>query len=197
MRKFPILFFASLGTTVALCSSSSAQQKQPIATFFHGSKVTLTMPSVDSVEHLALGPVVVCVESAPTPQCYTPPKANPPFGTDPKAKVVQLKAGLDALLFEVRATAGGSGSTHLLALLEPGKGKYLSNLTPDLTFGDQSEYRFWNVPSVSDMPLLVLADALLEFWRNPFLQASLLRHRLQLRLRSPRLQLARQIPDEW
>jgi hypothetical protein len=117
------------------------------------------MPSVDSVEHLALGPVVLCVESAPTPQCYTPPKANPPFGTDPKAKVVQLKAGLDALLFEVRATAGGSGSTHLLALLEPGKGKYLSNLTPELTFGDQSEYRFWSVPSISGMPLLAVADA--------------------------------------
>ena len=78
---------------------------------------------------------------------------------DPKAKVVQLKAGLDALQFEVRATAGGSGSTHLLALLVPGKGKYLSNLTPELTFGDQSEYRLWSVPSVSDMPLLVLADA--------------------------------------
>lgn len=80
--------------------------------------------------------------------------------SDGRALLTQdLNAGRDALLFEVRATAGGSGSTHLLALLEPGKGKYLSNLTPELTFGDQSEYRFWSVPSVSDMPLLVLADA--------------------------------------
>jgi hypothetical protein len=44
-------------------------------------------------------------------------------------------------------------------LLEPGKGKYLRNLLPDITFGDQSEYHFWSVPSVSDMPLLVIADA--------------------------------------
>jgi hypothetical protein len=142
-----------------LCSPSVAQQKQPMVTFFHGNRVSFAMPALGSGEHLALGPVVVCIASVPIPQCYTPPKANPPFGTDPKAKVIQLKSGLDALLFEVSATAGGSGSTHLLALLEPGKGKYLSNLTPDVTFGDQGEYRFWNVPSISDMPVLVLADA--------------------------------------
>src|SRR5690242_18192790 len=99
MKGLPRLWLAALGTTLVLWSSSLAQQKQPIVTFFHGNKVTFTMPRVDSVEHLALGPVVVCVESVATPQCYTPPKANPPFGTDPKAKVVQLKAGLDALLF--------------------------------------------------------------------------------------------------
>ena len=159
MKNLPKLLLAALATSLLLWSLSVAQQNQSTATFFHGSKVSFAMPPIDSVEHLALGPVVVCVASAPMPQCYTPPKANPPFGTEPKAKVVQLKSGIDALLFEVRATAGGSGSTHLLALLEPGKGKYLSNLTPDLTFGDQSEYHFWNVPSVSDMPLLVLADA--------------------------------------
>jgi hypothetical protein len=137
----------------------NAQERQPIATFFHGNRVSFTMPPVDPAEHLALGRVAVCVESMPTPQCYTPPRANPPFGTDPKARVVQLKGGLDAILFEVRATAGGSGSTHLLALLVPGKGKYLWNLTPELTFGDQSEYRLWHVPSISDMPLLVVAEA--------------------------------------
>lgn len=140
-----------------LWSSSVAQQKQPAATFFRGNKVSFAMPPVDS-EGLANGPVIVCVESTPKPQCYTPPEANPPFGTAPKAKVVQLKPGIDVILYEVHAYAGGSGSRHLLALLEPDKG-YLSNLTPDTTFGDQSEYHFWNVPSISDMPLLVLADA--------------------------------------
>jgi hypothetical protein len=158
MKNLPKLLVAALVACLLLWSSV-AQQKQPAGTFFHGNKVSFAMPAIGYAEHVALGPAVVCVAASPIPQCYTPPKADPPFGTDPKARVIQLKSGLDALLFEVRATAGGSGSTHLLALLEPGKGKYLSNLTPELTFGDQSEYRFWNVPSVSDMPLLVLADA--------------------------------------
>lgn len=137
----------------------NAQQKQPTSTFFHGSKVSFIVPAVDPTDHLALGPVAVCIELPPRPQCYAPPRASPPFGPDPKAKVVQLKTGLDALLFEVSATAGGSGSTHLLALLVPGKAKYLWNLTPELTFGDQGEYRLWYVPSISDMPLLVVAEA--------------------------------------
>lgn len=159
MKALAKLLLAALTTSLLLWSLSVAQQRQPTVTFFHGNKVSFAMPAVDPTERLALGPVVVCVESRPISQCYTPPSANPPFGTDPKAKVVQLKAGLDALSFEVRATAGGSGSTHLLALLVPGKGKYLWNLTPELTFGDQSEHRLWYVPSISDMPLLVVAEA--------------------------------------
>jgi hypothetical protein len=158
MKRPLTLSLASLVASFLLWPSS-AQQKQSTVTFFHGYKVSFEMPAIGQAEQVALGPVVVCVASSPTPQCYTPPKADPPFGTGPEAKVIQLKPGLDALLFEVRATAGGSGSTHLLALLQQGKGKYLSNLTPGLTFGDQSEYHFWSVQSVSDMPLLVLADA--------------------------------------
>jgi hypothetical protein len=171
LRKLTIFSGAVLVLGVTVCASpKTAQESQPPSTFFHGNRVTFTMPPLSAVEHLALGPVVVCVASAPNAQCFTPPKTNPPFGTAPTAGVIELKPGMDALVFEVSATAGGSGSKHLLAVLESqsGEGNSLANLTPNVTFGNQSQYVFWNVPSVSDMPLLVIADAAPSFGETTF-----------------------------
>jgi hypothetical protein len=161
MKHFAMPVLAAVATSLLALPLLVAQQSPSLVTFFNGSKVTFTMPAISAAEHLALGPVVVCVEFTPIAQCFRPPNENARFGTDPTAKVIELKSGMDALLFDVQSYAGGSGSTHLLALLQrgPAGGKNLANLTPDLTFGNQSEYRFWNVPSVSDMPLLVVADA--------------------------------------
>jgi hypothetical protein len=159
MRNLRKTLLVALAVSFQLWSLLSAGQPQTSVTLFHGSKVTIAMPAIGYAEKIPLGPAIVCVAFVPTPQCYTPPKENPPFGADPKVKVVQLKPGRDALLFQVRATAGGSGSKNLLALLEPGKGKNLSNLLLDVTFGDQSEHHFMNVATISDMPLLAIADA--------------------------------------
>jgi hypothetical protein len=160
MRNYFKTLLVVLAASFQLWPFLSAGQPQASVTFFHGSKVTIAMPAIgQDEEKLPLGPAIVCVAFPPAPQCYTPPKENPPFGADPKVRVVQLKPGRDALLFQVRATAGGSGSKNLLALLEPGKGKRLSNLLTDVTFGNQSEYRFLNVATISDMPLLAIADA--------------------------------------
>jgi hypothetical protein len=156
------LMLTTLIASLFLTPAFIAQQSQSVVTFFHGGKISFTTPARNPVEGRPIEPVTVCAAFAPMPQCYTPPKSTPPYADNPKVKVIELKPGLDTLLFEVEAT-GGSGSRHLLSLLEPGKNRALSSLTSDVTFSGESEYRFWTVPTVSDMPVLVIADA---FWSS-------------------------------
>lgn len=161
---FPVKTIGKVCVFVALLwalISATPQRAQAPVTFFHGTKVNIVAPQISSdEERFPMGPAILCLASTPVQQCYTPPKHDPPFDSNPIAQVIRLKPGFDAIMFEVQATAGGSGTTHLLALLEPGKGKYLNDLLFGITFGDQSEHHFWSVPSVSDMPLLVIADAM-------------------------------------
>jgi hypothetical protein len=145
---------------VLLCGSLLFAQKPATHLLFHGARVNI---SADESQFPPATPAVLCIALTPIEQCYTPPKSDVvdlPYAFNPTAKIVQLKPGFDAILFEVEATGGGSGSGHLLALLVPGKGKDLNNLLPDVSFGDQSEHHFWKLPSISDMQVLVLAEGM-------------------------------------
>ncbi len=163
MKRFATLVVTAVAISLLALPILVAQQSPSLVAVFNGSKVTFTMPAISAAEHLALGPVVVCVEFAPVAQCFRPPNENARFGTNPTAKVIQLKPGMDALLFDVQSYAGGSGSAHLLALLQRGPvgGKNLANLTPgSRPLETRASTISWNFkPSVSDMPLLVVADA--------------------------------------
>jgi hypothetical protein len=99
----------------------------------------------------------VCIVSGSSRQCYTPPKNDLPFGLNPKADPVALKPGVNALLFTVTASGGGSGSKTILALLMTKRGR-LEDLLPDVKVSEQSEYRLWRETTLSDMPILVTAD---------------------------------------
>jgi hypothetical protein len=76
---------------------------------------------------------------------------------NPQAQQMALKPGLDAILFTARASAGGSGSRTILALLVSKHGR-LDNLLPDVTISEQSEYRMWREPTISELPLVITAN---------------------------------------
>ncbi|MHB8734791.1 MAG: hypothetical protein ACYC6M_05750 [Terriglobales bacterium] len=147
--------------TLLFGGSGIAQQARtlPSATVFMGQRVVIVTPSFSPEEHLPDSPARVCLVSTGT-QCYTPPENNLPFGLDPTAHVLHLGPAYDALLFEVRASGGGSGSERLLALLRPGRGQLLINLLPpNVRLTEQGEYRFWSAPKVSAWALFSVADA--------------------------------------
>jgi hypothetical protein len=85
--------------------------------------------------------------------CFEP---EPQFGFSPEAAVVQLGPNQQALLFTAIASASGSGSTTLLAILEVRNGQ-LVNLT-DVKISEQGEYKIWQDRRISKTALLVTAD---------------------------------------
>lgn len=119
----------------------------PPATF--GSQaVRINHPETDD-GGLPLGPATVCLMSPERKRCYEPPKLDPPFGRDPQTQTIRLAAGYEALLFTVISTGGGSGYRQLLALVRPGLGTLESLLNPEVVVSEQSEYGFWDEPSIS------------------------------------------------
>jgi len=93
-----------------------------------------------------------CLEG--TSLCYEPEGA---FGLAPKVHNLRTQDGRSLTMFTAEASGGGSGSSNIIALLES-RGNSLVNLLPRMTVSNQSEYAFWDVPSVSRMPVLVTAD---------------------------------------
>jgi hypothetical protein len=81
------------------------------------------------------------------------------FGLHPKAERIPLASG-GSLVFFFANTGGGSGSTDRYALLQYERDGSLRDLLPAITLTNQSDHALWDVPTVSDMPLLVTADYL-------------------------------------
>jgi hypothetical protein len=99
----------------------------------------------------------LCIGSNQKQNCYTPPSQEPPFALNAKAQLVMVGNGPSLILFTAESWAGGSGSLTIVALLDK-RGGRLKNLLPKVTVSNQSEYRVWNLPSISTMPVLVMAD---------------------------------------
>jgi len=144
----------------AFCGVATAQRSAPPSpSVFMGYRVQITQPKIDPQENVALGPATICLTSSVQQQCYTAPKHDPAYGLRPKAIIVQLTPSAEALLFTAVASGGGSGERNHIALLQPGKGRQLRNLmSPDLSMSEQGEYQFLNEPSISKMPLFIVAD---------------------------------------
>jgi hypothetical protein len=81
------------------------------------------------------------------------------FGLHPKAQRVPLTSGGSLVLFSANS-GGGSGSSDRYALLRYERDGSLRDLLPAITLTNQSDHALWDVPTVSDMPLLVTADYL-------------------------------------
>jgi len=170
MRVMPKL--ATL-IVVVVASLLSAQKMTCSALVFKGQKVEITESGTtpDGVE--PKGPAKICLVSSGT--CFIPPNSEPQFGFSPEAKIVQLSPKQQALLFTAVASASGSGSLTLLALLDIRNGS-LENLLPDVRISEQGEYKIWNEPSISRTALVVTADYL---WGDGETHFS--RHRFKIR----------------
>ncbi len=110
----------------------------------------------------------LCIGQGTTEHCYVPPTPKitgttlPPFGLDAKARPIGTVSGGSLVLFTAESSSGGSGSLTILALLDARDGRY-QNLLPEVEVTNQSEYRLWNFPRISAMPILVTADFIWDF----------------------------------
>lgn len=80
------------------------------------------------------------------------------FGLDPKAERLPVTSGGSLIFFSGTFSGGGSGTSDNLTLLQYGPDGAITDLLPEVRLSNQSERRFWNLPQVSKMPILVTAD---------------------------------------
>lgn len=110
----------------------------------------------------------LCIGQGITEHCYVPPTPKitgttlPPFGLDAKVRPIGIANGGSLILFTAESSSGGSGSLTILALLDI-RGGRLQNLLPEVKISNQSEYRLWNLPNISAMPVVVTADFIWDF----------------------------------
>jgi len=105
----------------------------------------------------------ICLGATGTAYCYTPPNdENSIFGLEPKAKTVGRLNGQDLTLFSSVSSGCGSGTLTNFALLVVRNGEFV-NLLPKVRLTNQSEYKFWNLPRFSNLPVLVTADFVWDF----------------------------------
>jgi hypothetical protein len=103
-------------------------------------------------------PARICLGTVGTAHCYTPPSDKDYiFGLEPKARTVGRLDGQELTLFTAMFSGCGSGTLTKFALLTIEKGE-LVNLLPEVELSNQSEYRFWSLPQISSLPVLVTAD---------------------------------------
>lgn len=104
----------------------------------------------------------ICLGAAGTNHCYTPPSEKYAFGLEPKAETIGTRVGHDLILFTATFSGGGSGDLTNLAILEERGGEF-ANLLPTVQLTNQSEYKRWNLPEISSLPILATADFVWDF----------------------------------
>lgn len=81
-----------------------------------------------------------------------------PFGLHPVAREIALPSGANLVLFTAEFSGGGSGSLNGIALLKNQRDGKIVDLTPNVSMTEQGEVKVWNEPSISSMPLMVVAN---------------------------------------
>jgi hypothetical protein len=99
----------------------------------------------------------VCATRGRSRLCYTPPDNGIPYGLDPDAEKVTLRVANDALEFRATASAGGSGSSTFLGLLQIRKGR-LVDVLPRVVLSEINEYTLQDEPDISPAAILVVAN---------------------------------------
>ena len=110
-------------------------------------------------------PARICLGATGEAHCYAPPNDKYGdssdeqyiFGLEPKAKVVGRLNGRDLILFTAMFSGCGSGTLTHFSLLTVRDGEFV-NLLPKVELTNQSEYKFWTLPQISGLPVLVTAD---------------------------------------
>lgn len=115
------------------------------------------IPGRQDSDGLPTSPARLCVGAAPVESCYEPPSDEFKFGIAPQARTIASLDGYLLVLFTATFSGGGSGLLTNFALLKIQDGA-LTDLPPRVQLTDQSEYKIWNLPEVSQLPVLVTAD---------------------------------------
>lgn len=115
------------------------------------------LPGKADSDGLPTSPARICPGSSGTEHCYTLPSDKYIFGLAPRARTVGKLDGRDLVLFAATFSGGGSGTLTHFALLEQQSCDFV-NLLPTVELTNQSEYKLWNLPEISNAPALVTAD---------------------------------------
>jgi len=100
------------------------------------------------------GPAKICIVRSAN--CFTARYNRPQFGFSPKAAVVEISSKEQAILFSAVASASGSGTLTMLALLDLHDGEW-EDFLPPVAITNQGEYKIWRESRISDMALFVTA----------------------------------------
>ena len=144
------LFLFPALTTLALAQPASQNRM-----VFKGQQIEVIAPGATPDGLEPSGPARLCLWRSP--KCFSAPKNDPQFGFSPKAEIVRLSTTQQAVLFSAVASAGGSGTLTMLALLDLENGNW-ENLLPPVAITNQGQYIVWRERSVSNADLFVTAD---------------------------------------
>lgn len=99
----------------------------------------------------------VCL-GASAKHCYAAPSdRNYIFSMEPAARTIGQIGGQPLILFSALFTGCGSGTLTSYSLLTVRNGDFVS-LLPKLELTNVSEHRIWNLPQISNLPILASAD---------------------------------------
>jgi hypothetical protein len=116
-----------------------------------------------SIECFPQTPAQICLSATGTEHCYAPQSDNDfIFGLEPRAIPVGQLDGLELTLFTAMYSACGSGTLTKFTLLTVRNGEFV-NLLPSVEISNQSDYKLWNLPEFSDLPVLVTADFIWDY----------------------------------
>ena len=112
----------------------------------------------------------ICLGATGEEHCYAPPndkygstdKEQYIFGLEPKARAVGRFKGQELTLFAATFSGCGSGTLTRFSLLTVQGGDFV-NLLPKVGLTNQSEFKIWNLPQYSVLPILVTADFIWDF----------------------------------
>lgn len=141
-------------TLIAFAANAQSVSGNPTLPKFMGREVTVTAAETDDTGTDSKGPASVCIEGPPSRQCYTAPGD---FGRFPEVTALQLGKGVPGLLFSA-GSGGVSGWEIHFALLHLSPETGLQNLfMPSVSVPNQSEHAIWNLPELSESPIIVIA----------------------------------------
>ncbi|MGD0680719.1 MAG: hypothetical protein ABR990_01615 [Terracidiphilus sp.] len=116
-----------------------------------------------SAECLPETPARICQGTTEVDHCYAPPSDKDIiFGLEPRATPVGQLDGIELTLFTAMYSSCGSGTLTKYSLLMV-RGGELVNLLPSVELSNQSDYKFWNLPEFSSLPVLVTADFIWDY----------------------------------
>jgi hypothetical protein len=116
------------------------------------------MDPANTAECFPQTPASICLGATGTDHCYAPPNDNDfIFGLEPRAIPVGQLDGRELTLFTAMYSGCGSGTVTSFALLTVRYGEFV-NLLPSVELSNQSDYKLWNLPEFSSLPILVTAD---------------------------------------
>ena len=111
---------------------------------------------------IPISPAKLVVGTGPQSCIFTAPSHDPAFGAYPQVSSMTNGSGERFFLFSAVGHAGGSGGEIYLALLKETPDK-LQNVLPYMVIPTISEYKIFDEPTVSNFPILVIAE---HIWKN-------------------------------